>query len=76
MGNKVTKTITADYTVMSTDFCSKNRAVIFLRRHTNCGSLCVAFAGGLIVATCFPNALVIIIIAGLLVFAGISLCRY
>ncbi len=40
------------------------------------GALCVAFAGGLIVATCFPNALMIIVIAAALVLAGLGMCRY
>ena len=44
--------------------------------NTSNGALCVAFAGGLIVATCFPNALMVVIIAAALVIAGLGMCRY
>lgn len=64
---------------MSMACCRHNRAVIFLRcfyGNTSYGALCVAFAGGLIVATCCPGALTVVIIAAALVLAGLGMCRY
>ncbi len=40
------------------------------------GGLCVAFALGLIAASCFPYTLMIVIIAAVVILLGLSLCRY
>lgn len=40
------------------------------------GALCIAFGAGLIIATCLPYSVLVIVIAILLVMTGAALCRY
>ena len=40
------------------------------------GAVCVAFAIGMVVAALFPYTLAILIIAAVLILAGLSLCRF
>jgi hypothetical protein len=40
------------------------------------GSVCAAFALGMLVAALFPYKLAIVIVAGVLMVAGMSFCRY
>ena len=46
----------------------------FLRFESR-GAVCVAFAIGMVVAALFPYTLAILIIAAVLILAGLSLCR-
>ena len=71
---KVTKTYTADYTVMSKD-SSCIMGGDFLRFESK-GTVCAAFAFGMLVAALFPYKLGIIIVAAVLIIAGLSLCRF
>lgn len=50
------------------------RAVIFLRYESK-GSVLIAFAIGMVVAALFPYTLAILIIAAVLILAGLSFCR-
>ena len=52
-----------------------HRAVIFLRYESK-GHVLIAFAFGMIVAALFPYTIAILIIALVLVVAGLSLCRF
>jgi hypothetical protein len=49
--------------------------VIFLRYDSR-GSVLIAFAIGMVVAALFPYTLAILIIAGIMILAGLSLCRF
>lgn len=49
--------------------------MIFLRHISN-GSVLIAFAIGMVVALLFPCTIAILIIAAVLIIAGLSLCRY
>ncbi len=40
------------------------------------GTVCAAFALGMVVAALFPYKLAIIIVAAVLIVAGLSLCRF
>ena len=40
------------------------------------GAVCIAFAAGMIVAAILPCTAAIFIIAGVIVLAGLGLCRY
>lgn len=40
------------------------------------GAICAAFAAGMIVAALFPCKTAVLIIALILILAGLSLCRY
>ncbi|MBQ8016068.1 MAG: hypothetical protein IJ264_07800 [Clostridia bacterium] len=40
------------------------------------GTVCIAFALGLVVAALFPYTMAILIIAAILILAGLSLCRF
>lgn len=51
------------------------RAVIFLRCESR-GAVCIAFAIGMVVAALFPYTMAILIIAAVLILAGLSLCRF
>lgn len=44
-------------------------------RCDNRGLICAAFGTGLLVASCFPYSIVVIVIAALLVVMGVALCR-
>ncbi|MBQ2973414.1 MAG: hypothetical protein IJE19_03590 [Clostridia bacterium] len=46
-----------------------------MRFHSN-GSVLIAFAIGMVVAALFPYTLAVLIIAGVLILAGLSLCRF
>lgn len=71
---KVTKKSTADYTVMSKDSsCITGGGFL---RFSSKGEVCAAFALGMVVAALFPYKLAIIIIAAVLIIAGLSLCRF
>lgn len=45
-------------------------------RYISKGNVLIAFAIGMIVAALFPYTLAILIIAAVLILAGLSLCRY
>lgn len=69
---------------MSEGLCGKqpfalkqhDRAVIFLIcRDVRC-TACIAFAAGMLVAALFPYTLAIVIVAAVLIVAGLSLSRY
>lgn len=47
----------------------------FLRFESK-GTVCAAFALGMVVAALFPYKLAIIIVAAVLIIAGLSLCRF
>ena len=40
------------------------------------GTVCAAFALGMVVAALFPYKLAIIVVAAVLIVAGLSLCRF
>lgn len=40
------------------------------------GAVCVAFALGMVVASLFPYKLAVLIIAAIIILAGLSLCRF
>ncbi|MDR1408987.1 MAG: hypothetical protein LBJ12_01665 [Oscillospiraceae bacterium] len=41
----------------------------------NKGAVCASFGAGLLVAICFPNPVLVVIAAALLILCGIGLCR-
>ncbi|MBQ2847941.1 MAG: hypothetical protein IJE74_06775 [Clostridia bacterium] len=45
-------------------------------RYVSKGSVLIAFAVGMIVAALFPYTLAILIIAAVMILAGLSLCRF
>ncbi len=51
-------------------------AVIFLRCCDPRCSACIAFAAGMLVAALFPYTIAIVVIAAVLIVAGLSLGRY
>ncbi|MBQ7838331.1 MAG: hypothetical protein IJ395_06885 [Clostridia bacterium] len=40
------------------------------------GTVCIAFALGMLVASLFPYRIAMLIIAAIIILAGLSLCRY
>lgn len=45
-------------------------------RYESKGSVLISFAIGMVVAALFPYTLAIMIIAGIMILAGLSLCRF
>lgn len=46
-----------------------------LRGHGSKGALCIAFGSGLLIASCLPYTIAVILVAAVLVCVGLSLCR-
>lgn len=69
----VTKIPEIDYTVLSTD--SGCMTVVILLRYVSVGTVLIAFALGMLVASLFPYTIAVIIIAAVLILAGLRLCR-
>ena len=72
---QVTKKSESDYTVMKQRLKLYIQAVIFLRCMFS-GNTIIAFAIGMIVSALFPYTFAVMIIAAVLILAGLSLCRY
>lgn len=72
---QVTKNADSDYTVMKQRLKLYIQAVIFLRRIFS-GNTVIAFAIGMIASALFPYTFAVLIIAAVLILAGLSLCRY
>lgn len=47
-----------------------------MRVYDRRSTLCIAFAAGMVVAAFFPCTAAIIVIAAVIVLAGLGLCRY
>lgn len=62
--------------VLSADCKRCDWAVIFLRCCDTRSSACISFAAGMLVAALFPYTIAIVVIACVLIIAGLSLSRY